>query len=169
MQGYDEPRGREFERRVLDKVRQMPGVESAALVDNLQLSPTVPWSGIYIEGKPVPKRASEVLNAYAFTVSPDYFHTMRTRLISGREFDDRDKPGGRRVAVVNSSFSARLLDGANPLGTPLFHQHDSRTNRNCGRRGDGKYYNLTEQAPMAFWMPLEIAYKPKACVVARTR
>jgi predicted permease len=169
MQGYDEPRGREFERRVLDKVRQLPGVESAALVDNIPLSPTVAWSGIYIEGKPVPKRASDVPNAYAFTVSPDYFHTMRTRLISGREFDARDKPGARRVAVVNGSFSARLLDGAKPLGRRFSTSTIKEPIEIVGVVENGKYYNLTDQAPMAFWLPLEISYKSKASVVARTR
>ncbi len=169
MQGYDEPRGREFERRVLEKVRQLPGVESAALVDNIPLSPTVAWGGIYIEGKPIPKRASDVPNAYAFTISPDYFHTMRTRLISGREFDARDKPGGRRVAVVNSTFSARLLDGGNPLGRRFSTSTIKEPIEIVGVVENGKYYNLTDQAPMAFWMPLEISYKSKASVVARTR
>ncbi len=169
MQGYDEPRGREFERRVLDKVRQLPGVESATLVDNIPLSPTVPWDAIYIEGKPVPKRASDVPNAYAFSVSPGYFHTMRTRLISGREFDARDKQGGPRVAIVNSGFGARLLDGANPLGRRFSTSTIKEPIEIVGVVENGKYYNLTDQAPIAFWMPLEISYKSKACVVARTR
>ena len=169
MQGYDEPRGREFERRVLEKVRQLPGVESAALVDNTPLSPTVAWGGIYIEGKPVPKRASDVPNGYAFTISPGYFNTMRTRLISGREFDARDKQDGRRVAIVNSSFSARLLDGGNPLGRRFSTSSSKEPIEIVGVVENGKYYNLTDQSPMAYWMPLEISYKPKACVVARTR
>ncbi len=169
MQGYDEPRGRELERRVLEEVRQLPGVESAALVDNIPLSATVPWGGIYIEGKPVPKRASDVPNAYAFTVSPGYFHTMRTRLMSGREFDARDKQGGRRVAIVNAAFAARLLGGANPLGRRFSTSSIKEPIEIVGVTENGKYYNLTDQAPMAFWTPLDIFYKPKASVVARTR
>src|SRR5204862_1067321 len=70
MQGYDEPQGREFQRRILDKVRQLPGVESAALADNIPLTLTVPWSPIYVEGKPIPKRAADVPSAYFFAVSP---------------------------------------------------------------------------------------------------
>jgi predicted permease len=169
MQGYDEPRGREFERRVLEKVRQLPGVASATLVDNIPLSPTVPWAGIYIEGKPAPKRASDVPNAYAFAVSPDYFRTMRTRLISGREFDARDKLGGQRVAVVNGAFAARLLDGGNPLGRRFSTSTIKEPIEIVGVVENGKYYNLTDQAPMAFWTPLNIWYKSKVSVVARTR
>src|SRR5260370_25602285 len=53
MQDYDEQRGRDFQKRVLDKVRKLPGVESAALVDRLPLTLNVPGSPVYIEGKPV--------------------------------------------------------------------------------------------------------------------
>ena len=73
MQGYDEPRGRDFQRRMLDKVRQLPGVESAALVNNIPLTLSVPWNHIYIEGKPVPKRAADVPNAYDLYSQPRLF------------------------------------------------------------------------------------------------
>src|SRR5258708_22810505 len=167
MQGYDEPRGREFERRMLDRVRQLPGVETATLVDNIPLTPTVPWNAVYIEGKPVPKRAADVPNAYAFTASPDYFRTMRTRLISGREFDARDKQGGPRVAIVNSAFAARLLDGAKPLGRRFTTNTNKEPMEIVGVVENRKYYNLTDQAPLAFWTPLELWYKSKASLVAR--
>jgi predicted permease len=169
MQGYDQPRGREFQRRMLDKVRQLPGVESATLVDNIPLTLGVPWNAVYVEGKPVPKRAADVPNAYVFTVSPDYFRTMRTRLISGREFDARDKQSGRRVAIVNSAFAARLLDGGNALGRRFFTGPTEKPIEIVGVVETGKYYNLTEQAPAAFWTPLEISYRSKASLVARTR
>jgi predicted permease len=169
MQGYDEPRGREFERRILERVRQLPGVEAATLVDNIPLTPTVAWNAVYIEGKPVPKRAADVPNAYAFTSSSDYFRTMRTRLISGREFDARDKQVGPRVAIVNSAFAARLLDGDNPLGRRFTTNTTREPMEIVGVVETGKYYNLTDQAPLAFWTPLDFWYKSKASLVARTR
>jgi macrolide transport system ATP-binding/permease protein len=169
MQGYDEPRGREFQRSMLERIRQLPGVESAALVDNIPLNMTVPWSPVYVEGKPVPKRAADVPNAYAFAVTPDYFHTIRTRLISGREFDARDKQGGQRVAIVDSSFVARLFAGSNPLGRRFSTSPTEKPLEIVGVVEAGKYYNLTDEAPRAFWTPLEIGYKSQASVVVRTR
>ena len=144
MQGYDETRGREFQRRLLEKASQLPGVESAALVDNVPLTMTVPWKNIYVEGKPAPKRASEVPRAYTFTVSPDYFRTMQTRLIAGREFNDRDRQGGQRVAIVNRAFAMGLLDG-NPLGRHFTTGPDEKPVEIVGVAEGGKYYNLTEQ------------------------
>jgi predicted permease len=168
MQGYDEPRGREFQKRILDKVRQLPGVESAALADNIPLTLSVPWRPVYIEGKPVPKRAADVPNSYFFAVSPDYFRTMRTHLISGREFDARDKRDGRQVAIVSAAFASRLLDG-NPLGRRFSLSPTEKPMEIVGIVETGKYYNLNERGSMAFWTPLEVSYKPNATLVARTR
>ena len=54
IQGYPEPRGREFQRRLIEKVRATPGIESAALVDWLRLTLNSSSDTIYIEGEPVP-------------------------------------------------------------------------------------------------------------------
>jgi macrolide transport system ATP-binding/permease protein len=169
MQGYDEPRGRDFQKRILDRVRQLPGVESAALADNIPLTLTVPWGPVYVEGKAVPKRASEVPNAYFFAVSPDYFRTMRTRLISGREFDTRDQQGGQRVAIVTSSFATQLLGGANPLGRRFSTSPTEKPMEIVGVVETGKYYNLNERNTTAFWTPLDAGYKPKVALVVRTQ
>jgi predicted permease len=169
MQGYDEPRGREFQKLVLEKVRQLPGIESAALVNNIPLTMGVGWAPIYIEGKPVPKKASDVPNSYVFSITPDYFRTMQTHLISGREFDDRDKQGSRRVAIVNSSFAARLLDGANPIGRRFTTSPTEQPMEIVGVAEAGKYYLLNEHQSLAFWTPLETSYSSVASLVVRTR
>ncbi len=168
MQRYDEARGREFERRLLEKARQLPGVESAALMDNIPLTMTVPWDSVYVEGKLAPKRAADVPRAYFFTVSPDYFRTMQTPLIAGREFNERDRQGGPRVAIVNRAFATRLLDG-NPLGRRFTTSPQEKPFEIVGVAEGGKYYYLTEQNAAAFWTPLEISYRPQASLVVRTR
>jgi len=169
MQGYDEPRGREFQRRVLDKIRQLPGVESAALVDRLPLNMSVQRGPVYIEGKPLPKRPADAPSAYGFSVTADYFRTMRTRLISGRDFDGRDKDGGKLVAIVSSSFASELLDGSNPIGRRFSTGPSDKPIEIVGVVETGKYYSLTDQAPTAFWTPLVVSYRPKASLMARTR
>ena len=168
-QGYDEQRGREFQKRLLEKVRQLPGIESAALVNNIPLTMGVGWAPVYVEGKPVPKKAADVPNAYAFRVSPDYFRTMRTHLISGREFDAQDKQEGRRVVIVNSTFVARLLDGGNPLGRRFTTSTTEQPMEIVGVAEAGKYYYLNENQSLAFWTPLETSYSADASLVVRTR
>ena len=167
MQGYSEAQGHDFQRRILDKVRQLPGVESAALADNIPLTLSVPWDPVYVEGKQVPKRAADVPNAYFFTVSPDYFRTMRTRLISGREFNDADRQGGRRVAIVDQRFADELLDG-NALGRRFATGPNEKPLEIVGVVETGKYFNLSDPS-RAFWTPLDMTYKSKAYVIARTQ
>jgi predicted permease len=169
MQGYDEQRGREFQRRLLEKVRALPGVESAALVDRMPLTMDVPGVNVYIEGKPVPKSTADVPSAFGFSISPDYFRTMRTRFLSGRDFDAGDKQGSRSVAVVSSSFAAELLDGANPIGRRFSMGPKDQPIEIVGVVETGKYFSLNDQSPKAFWMPDEIRYQSKGSIMARTR
>jgi len=168
IQGYNEAHGREFERRLLDKVRSIPGIESAATVDWLPLSMNFGSDSIYIEGEPAPKPTDAPI-AYSISVSTDYFRTMRTRLLMGREFDSRDRQGGTRVAVVNKAFVDQLMRGQDPIGkwfrrtTP-----DGQRVQIVGVAEDGKYFSLSEPRKPAWWGPSEIWYSANAALVART-
>ncbi len=70
MQGYDEPRGREFQRRMLDKVRQLPGVESAALADSIPLTLSVPWSPSISKASPFPSAPPTCPTLTSFRSAP---------------------------------------------------------------------------------------------------
>ena len=168
IQGYDEARGREFQRRLLEKVRALPGIDSAALIDSLPLTLNSSSDGIFIEGKPKPK-AAEAPVAYTYSVSPDYFHTMQTPLLSGRDFDQRDKQGGNRVAIVNRAFAQQLLRGEDPIGKRFATGPDGKPIEIVGVAENGKYFSLAETQKAAFWTPLEIWYSSNAALVARTK
>ena len=169
IQGYSQERGREFQHRLLEKVRAIPGIESAALADRLPLTLDSSSDAIYIEGQPVPKPADAPV-AYDFSVSPDYFRTMQTRVLAGREFDAHDNHDEARVAVVNQAFADQLLHGQDPLGKRFrAGGPDDKLIRIVGVVENGKYFSLAEKQWPAFWMPLEIRYSANAAVVARTR
>ena len=53
-------------------------------------------------------------------MGPGYFQTMGTRLVDGREFDDRDTLSSPQVAIVNQAFARKFFNGANPVGR-TFH------------------------------------------------
>ena len=167
-QGYKEPQGREFQRRLLEKTRSIPGIESAALADILPFSLNFSTDTIFIEGEPKPKPADAPV-AYAYLVSPDYFRTMQTGLRMGREFDARDKRDGPRVAVVNQTFVKQLLHGRSPLGKRFMVEPNGKPLEIVGVAEDGKYFSLTETQQAAFWTPLEMGYSANASLVARTR
>jgi predicted permease len=168
IQGYSEARGREFQRRLLDKVRAISGIESAATVDWLPLSMNFSSDAIYIDGKPIPKPTDAPL-AYSLSVSTDYFRTMGTKLLMGREFDSRDKQGGTRVGVVNKAFADQLMPGQDPIGK--WFRRDSPDGEHIqivGVAEDGKYVSLTEPRKPTWWGPSEIWYSATNALVART-
>ena len=165
--GYDESRGRQFQRRLLERVRALPGIESAALSEALPLTLNFDNETIYIEGKPKPKPA-EAPTSYAYSVTPDYFRTMQTRIVSGREFDSRDRRDAKPVAVINQAFARQLFSGQNPVGKRFSTDRDGPMIEIVGVAQNGKYVSLTEGQRAAFWRPLEANYSASASLVART-
>jgi putative ABC transport system permease protein len=89
-------------------------------------------------------------------VSPEYFQTMGTALVSGRDFSDRDTLGSPKIAIVNEAFARVVFGGANPLGRSF------RTEGPAGRPDpiyqvigvvrNTKYYELREDfLPIAYF------------------
>jgi predicted permease len=116
--GYDEARGRQFYRRLLDLARAEPGVDSATLA---ALSPMglvdTRVERVAIEGY-APQR-DEALAFMYNTVGPAYFRTLRIGLPAGREFEDRDDLTGGPVAIVNATLAERFWGSA---GRALGHR-----------------------------------------------
>ncbi len=168
IQGYSEARGREFQHRLLEKVRAIPGIESAAIVDWLPLTLNSSNDSIYVEDEPIPK-ATEAPIAYTFSVSSDYFRTMQSRLLKGREFDSRDTQVGTRVAVVNQAFADQLMHGKDPIGKRFRTSPEGKPVQIVGVVEDGKYFSLAEPRKPAWWGPTEIWYASNAALVARTK
>ncbi len=153
LQGYQESRALAFERRLLDNVRGLAGVESAGMIDGLPLTLAINNSTIFIEGKPIP-RAADVPSAAIYRVSPGYLHTVRTKLLAGRDFDERDEQGPRR-AIVNQTFARQLLPGEDPLGKRFrFGATSQDWNEIVGVVEDGKYRSLGEQPMPTVFRPL---------------
>ena len=168
LQGYDETRGREFQHRVMERVRSMPGIESAGTINGLPLSLNWSNSGVFIEGKPVP-RAADVPMAAMYVMSPGYLRAAQTKLIAGRDFNDGDKGPGRHVAIVNQAFARQLLHGENPIGKRFRHDPaEGEWQEIVGVVEDGKYRSLGEAPMPAVFRPVEQAGAMGTTIVARS-
>ena len=170
-QGYDEQRSREFQRRLLEKVRAMPGIQAAGMSSGLPLTPTSDDGGaIYLEGKPEP-RPGEVPVAYLYTITPGYLKAMHTRLIAGRDLDGRDTKDATPVALVNETFIRRLLPGKDPsgaIGTRFRHGTTGKWIEVIGVVESGKYYTLTESPELATFEPIEQRWSQGQALIARS-
>ena len=167
LEGYNEARGREFQRRLIDKVRALPGIESAGLINALPLTLNINNNPIFLEGKPIP-RAADAPVAAIYRVGPGYFRTAQTRLVAGRDFDERDTPGSKRVVMVNQAFIRQLLPNEDPLGKRFqFIADQTAWQEIVGVVEDGKYRSLGEKPMPAVFRSLQ-DWSPMLTVVARS-
>ncbi len=103
-----------FTKTLLDKVRALPGVQSAAVSSNGPLMGG--WqTGFWREETPRPQ-PSQMLNADLEVVRGDYFATLKVPLIRGRPFDERDSKDSPRVVIIDQEMADKYFKGENPIG-----------------------------------------------------
>jgi predicted permease len=145
--GYDVQRAQNFQDELLDRVKALPGVESAAFARMTPLSyGSFSSTPIAVDGyQPAPE---EQPTAQYNEVGPDYFRTMGIPLVSGREFTRADDEKAALVAVVNETMAAHYWRDRNPIGERL--QVKGRWMQVVGVAKDSKYQSVRE-APMPFF------------------
>jgi putative ABC transport system permease protein len=100
-----------FFRQVFERLRQIPGVESAAYVTALpiEFSPDLPF---HIEGR----RANALGSAIYKHITPDFFHTMTVPLRQGRQLEERDSEDAPGVVIINESLARQFFPNESPIG-----------------------------------------------------
>jgi len=168
LQGYDIDRGKEFQKQILDRVRALPGVRTAAVGNYVPPDLHVAMPPVNIEGQ-APARSGEAPRAGAASVSPEHLRTLGTRLLGGRDFTEQDDERAPRVAVINETFARRFWPDGDAVGKRF-----SLSGRNesliqvIGIAQDGKYRNLSED-PLPFsFIPMKQSYDGLTTLVART-
>ncbi len=101
-----------FKRDLVERLRAVPGVESAAEAAIVPLSGSAWGNGTWMEGPQDGPRTNASLNR----VGPGYFQMLATPLVAGRDFGDHDTATSPPVAIVNEAFARELTGGASPVG-----------------------------------------------------
>jgi predicted permease len=110
----DDPRSLEFGDRMRERLKSLPGVETAAISIG---SPAFGYRGVpfRIEGEPSPEKGKETFT-YENIVTPEFFETYGVHIIQGRGFLESDRPGAPHVAIINESMAKKFWPGENPIG-----------------------------------------------------
>jgi putative ABC transport system permease protein len=104
--------------KLLDNIQQLPGVMSAAIVDDLPFSGGFGMNAFGLVGQPDPPlKDMPILRSQI--VSVDYFQTLAIPLLHGRLFDEQDGPNKEKVIVVSDEFAARFFPGQEPVGKQI--------------------------------------------------
>ena len=107
--GYPDDQRREaFVERLLARVGGLPGVEDAGTTTTLPMAGGGATLHFNIYGRP-PKGPEDYIMAGYRAVSPGYLGTLDVPLLSGRTFDERDRPGGPRVVIVNETMARKFF------------------------------------------------------------
>jgi predicted permease len=159
-----------FKDELLDRVRAIPGVESAAIVHEIPLRD---WGGgnAWMDGED----SRQARNTSLSRIGPDYFRTLQIPLLGGRDFDARDRIGSTRVAIVNEAFARKFSNGENPVGRRFWIEAspgDPDTPYEIvGLVRDTKYEDLREEfPPIAYYAAAQTAGAgPGAPIFIRSR
>jgi len=108
----------EFVNNVIDRIKRLPGVESAAATNYLPLTGFWGTTDFLIEGRSIPNPANRP-RADNRVASPGYFSTMGISLLEGRDFTGADRAGSEPVAIINSTLAHHYFGNEDPLNKVL--------------------------------------------------
>ncbi|MGZ8843276.1 MAG: ABC transporter permease, partial [Pyrinomonadaceae bacterium] len=100
---------------LVQRVKTLPGVQSAAVVNYLPLGGANSSDVFLVEGQPEPATGQENNGRYR-VCTPDYFQTMGISILKGRPFNDQDKAGAKPVIIVNETLARRYWPNGDALG-----------------------------------------------------
>ena len=154
MAGYSEDRVPAMQKRMVETLAALPGVEAVGFADGLPMGDGGESPDVFADNTTDLKPSNAVTNASEYKVSPEYFRAAGTTLLAGRAFtwqDDKDAP---RVGVVNAEFARKLYGSeAGALGR-FYKMKDGRRIEVVGIAEDGKYGSLTEDPTPAMFLPI---------------
>ncbi|MEK6407641.1 MAG: ABC transporter permease [Acidobacteriota bacterium] len=168
LHGYDETKGRNFFKQIVDRVKSLPGVQAASLAGPLPLDAYSNGARLSVEGA-MPAYENERLSVNYSIVGPDYFQAMDTPIVEGRGFTEHDDQNAPGVVVVNETMARRFWPNESPIGKRLQLGNALSPFREvAGVAKDGKYFLLGEPPTEYMFVPHSQNYDGKMTLIART-
>jgi predicted permease len=152
---------------VIDRVRALPGVVSAAAVKDAPFRGNGERIGFTIPTQPMPP-GQDPPTARVIHVSDGYFRTIGARLADGREFTPFDREGAPLVLVVNEAFARQFFPGQRAVGQHLLVGRD-QTITIVGVVRDIRQRSLADPVPPTTYLDNLQNSRVKTTIVARTQ
>jgi len=177
LAGYASQDGQQAADRLVERVRALPGVQSAALAWTLPLDN----NGRSLGGILVPGRPSEPGREMLYTdwnvITPGYFASMRIPILRGRDITAEDREGAQGVVIINETLAGQLWPGEDPVGRQLRAGEPARdgsmdalrTLTVIGVARNHKYRSLGDDARTFIYVPFSQYYVSKMNLLVRTQ
>jgi predicted permease len=154
MAGYHGDQLPTMQKRMINVLETIPGVQAVGLSDGVPLGDGVNDSHVFTDSSSDLRPSNAAATADMFKVSPEYFHAAGTALISGRTFTWHDDKNSPRVAVVNRQFARKIFGSVTKAMGGYYKMPDGTRIQVVGIAEDGKYENLTEDPQPAMFLPI---------------
>ncbi len=164
--GYDEARGRQFHKMVVDHLKTVPGVASVALAAAAPLTPAFQRT-VFPEGRETAGNNSGVL-VFTNNIVPGYFDTIRMPLLRGRDFDDNDRQESVKVVIVNDTMAKKFWPNEDALGKRFKFFGDTDYRIIVGIARTSKYIFIGEDPQSMAYIPAEQLYTSAMTLHVRT-
>jgi predicted permease len=143
-----------MQKRMMEAVAAIPGVESVGLADQVPLGDSQPESIIFTDNTTDLTPSKSTTTAIQYKISPEYFRAAGTALLSGRPFTWHDDKNSPRVAVVNRVFAQKIFGSVPSAIGGYFKLSDGTRTQVVGIAEDGKYGSLTEDPRPAMFLSI---------------
>src|SRR5262249_48301391 len=164
--GYKLDAAKSFHTQLLDRVRTLPGVESAALTRVIPFSYNV-FSSAPIEVDGYQPPPNEQPTVEYIEVTEDYFTTLGIPIASGREFMRTDDENAPPLAIINETMAAKYWPRKDPVGQRL--KAKDRWLQIVGIAKNSNYHTKTETPVPFFYVPLRQNFRVQNSLLIRTR
>jgi putative ABC transport system permease protein len=161
-----------FWQQVLERVRPLPGVESAALGTAIPLTDDHSRTDITIEGMP-PAKPGGLPHPDVHVVSSAYVSTLGVPLLRGRTFSDEDTENAPHVGMINSALARRFFPNEDPVGKRFMFGRPSTDITKwvlvVGVLGDTKLYGLANPSRLEVYLPFRQSPRNDMSLVVKSK
>jgi predicted permease len=165
-QGYTEPRGRQFQREVLERMKSLPGVQAVTIARDAPFAGGIARS-VFLEGQEPGPNGRGVL-VQTNCVGNGFFDAMGIPLLGGRDFSEEDAEASPKVVIVNKTMADRFWPGQDAIGKRFKFFGDQQYRQVVGIARDSKYGSLVEKSTPFIYQPLKQEYSAAFSFSVRT-
>ncbi|PYV03731.1 MAG: hypothetical protein DMG26_08875 [Acidobacteria bacterium] len=152
--GYGGSRLTRLYQDLLDQIKAVPGVRAISFSLHSPMSQHFSFTVPTVQG--YTPRPGENTPVSVNIIGPEYFKTLRTPVLLGREFTEADREGAPKVAVINEAMARYFFGDSNPLGRRFSipgYKGDASPLEIVGVVQDAKFHSLREPSPPAIYVP----------------
>ena len=158
-----------MQKRLVDSLATIPGVDSVGLTDRTPLSLGWSTSVVFTDATTDIKASTAAAEPLHYAISPGYLRAAETNLVAGRNITLHDDAHSPRVSLVNLEFARRIFGSPEKALGNYFKRLDGTRIQVVGLVEDGKYQTITETPQPAFFEPILQSPSSATWLVVRSK